>query len=258
MSNARWLLYEFLIDQARGDERMSQLLLGINWSVAMLESANADTASRCGLCFSPPQIPRTNPWAGTLQGRSVSELAEWIMQWDTAAAVVGALAINAAINSRSSLIAHAHTIEAVGPAHLRVFNYFRERLVDKKVVVIGHYPQLEPFPEAADWQCLERNMQTGDLPDTAADYLLPAADWVFITASSIVNKSLPQLLQLAVDAEVVLMGPSLPWMEGWREFGVNHLAGVEVLAPERLCQIVAEGGGTRIFDESCRYRVLTL
>ncbi len=250
-------LYEALLDQSRSDQVVERLLLGINWSLVQLNDL-AGSSGGYGICFSPAQIPRTNPWAGRLQGRSANELSEWILQWDPAAAVVGALAVNGVINSRSSLIAQATPLEASGHRHLAVFNHFRPQLANKKVVVIGHYPKLEAFPETAQWHCLERNLQNGDLPDTAADYLLPDADWVFITASSISNKTLPLLLRLAVAAEVVLMGPSLPWMEDWKQFGVDYLAGVEVLEPERLWQIAAEGGGTRIFDESICYRVLAL
>lgn len=253
MSSTHFTLYESLLDQARCDDLVASLLLGINWSVVRLEENGG-----CGICFSPPRIPRTNPWAGTLKGRSVSELSDWILQWDAAKSVVGAMILNAAINSRSALISQADAIEPDGPSHLAVFEYFRSRLTNKKVVVIGHYPKLEAFPEAAAWHCLERHQQSGDLPDTAAHYYLPTADWVFITASSIANKTLPHLLNLSGHAEVVLMGPSLPWMQGWKAFGVNYLAGVEILAPELLWQIAAEGGGTRLFDESCRYRVLTL
>ena len=245
--------YNALIEQSRSDDCVSRLLLGINWSAASLENETG-----VGLCFSPLHIPRTNPWAGTLKGRSVTELAPWILQWDAAAAVVGSLVINAAINNRSGLVEKAQAANRDGPPHLAVFRHFRPYLKAKRVAVIGHYPGLEPFPEVAQWRCLERNVQRGDLPDSAAEVVLPEADWVFITASSIANKTLPRLLQLSAKAEVVLMGPSLPWMEGWQQFGVNHLAGVEVLSPEALWQVAEEGGGTRLFDEGCRYRVLSL
>jgi uncharacterized protein (DUF4213/DUF364 family) len=81
---------------------------------------------------------------------------------------------------------------------------------------------------------------------------------VFITASSIANKTLPHLFELSKNAQVVLMGPSLPWLSGWRDFGVNYLAGVAVRDREKLFQIAAEGGGTRIFDEAVEYRLLAL
>lgn len=88
--------------------------------------------------------------------------------------------------------------------------------------------------------------KNGILSDTAADYILPHADWVFITASSIANKTLPHLLSLTKNARVVLMGPSLPWSFEWAEFGVSYLAGVDVCDRGKLVEIASEGGGTRI------------
>ena len=87
---------------------------------------------------------------------------------------------------------------------------------------------------------------------------LAGADWAFITASSLANHSLPQLLQWARGARIVLMGPSTPWLAEWADFGVQYLAGVAVQEPKELFGIAAEGGGTRIFEQAVRYKVLDL
>lgn len=255
---ASWDIYKLLIDYARSDAVLTELVLGINWSVARVEMAGQSDNHHCGLCFSPTQLPRTIPWAGTLPGRTTNELSEWITQWDSAAAVVGALVINAVINGNSPLLLQSETFHCNGPPHLRVFQHFRSQLAGQKVVVVGHYPDLGSYAETSSWYCLERNPRSGNTPDTAAEYLIPEADWVFITASSIANKTLPRLLELAKNAQVVLMGPSLPWLEDWAEFGVNYLAGVEVLSAEKLWQVASQAGGTRIFDEACQYRLARL
>ncbi|MNY47092.1 hypothetical protein D3C86_1823320 [compost metagenome] len=139
-----------------------------------------------------------------------------------------------------------------------MFAHFRPRLAGQRVVVIGHYPGLERLWHDFPYQCLERNPQDGDLPDSAAEFLLPQADWVFVTASSLANKTLPRLLELSRQARVVLMGPSLPWLEGWRQFGVDYLAGVQVLDASAARQVVAEGGGTRLFAGPVEYALLAL
>jgi hypothetical protein len=96
------------------------------------------------------------------------------------------------------------------------------------------------------------------LPDTAAEYLLPEAEWVFITASSIPNKTFPRLAELSRDATTVLMGPTTPWLPELKHFGIDYLAGVEVADPDALRQTIAEGGGVRVFDEGVRYRIAPL
>ena len=95
----------------------------------------------------------------------------------------------------------------------------------------------------------------GELPDTAAESILPQADWVFITASSIANKTLPRLLTLSARAHVVLMGPSVPWLDNWQAYGVDYVAGVAIKDPEALSQTLMEGGGTRIFSQGVGYCV---
>lgn len=255
-------LYAALLNEVNAEKSDFRVLLGLNWSLLQLigpeMDIQADRSQLCGICFSPSQIQRTNSWSGRLHEYSVNELASWILEWDPAAAVIGALAVNVAINGKSSLIEKAVPIEIGKYPHLSVFDYFRPKLAGKKVAVIGHYPNLEPFPEATQWHCIERNPRFGDLPDIAAEFVLPESDWVFITASSIVNKTLPGLLRLSAKAKVVLMGPSLPWMASWKDFGVDYLAGIEVMDLNSLWQIAAEGGGTRIFENSVRYRVLSL
>lgn len=252
---ASWEIYDLLIAKARADAVLSNIVLGINWSVAEITMPNQSGGKAWGLCFSPDQITRTIGWAGTLQGRTTDELSEWITQWNSAAAVVGAVTINAVINAASETLQQSDIIARSALPHLSVFQHFSPKLVGKKVVVVGHYPQLQADIKAASWHCLERNLRPGDTPDSAAEYLIPNADWVFITASSIANKTLPRLLELARNSIVVLMGPSLPWLSEWAHFGVDYLAGVDVCYPEKLWQVASEAGGTRIFDEACRYRV---
>jgi uncharacterized protein (DUF4213/DUF364 family) len=107
-----------------------------------------------------------------------------------------------------------------------------------------------------NYACIERRDLVDSLPDTASEYLLAEADWVFVTASALANKSLPRLLDLSRGARVVLMGPSLPWLGEWADFGVDYLAGVVVHDPQALWQVIAEGGGTRLFEQAAEYRLL--
>jgi hypothetical protein len=125
----------------------------------------------------------------------------------------------------------------------------------KKVVVIGRYPGLEKIEQNAELVVLERQPGETDLPDPACEFVIPNADWVFMSATTIVNKTFPRLAELATNANLVLMGPTLPWIEELSEFGVDYLAGVRVRDQAKLETIVAEGGGTRIFDQAVEYCV---
>ena len=67
-----------------------------------------------------------------------------------------------------------------------------------------------------------------------------------------------QLLWLSRNATVVLMGPSMPWLAEWGDFGVDYLAGVSVEDHAQLHKIIAQGGGTRVFEQAAPYRVVQL
>jgi uncharacterized protein (DUF4213/DUF364 family) len=167
-------------------------------------------------------------------------------------------AINAAINPGSVLAATAVGLSPGRSANLAVFCHFADRLVGRRVVVVGRYPGLDTLDLGWDLTVLERNPGAGDLPDPAAEFCLPQADWVFLTATSLVNKTFPRLAEISRHATLVLMGPTVPWIGALRDWGVDYLAGVRVTDPALLRQTIAEGGGTRIFETGVEYAVADL
>jgi hypothetical protein len=241
-------IYDLLQDYAAGPATVREVLIGLVWTYCEAEA--------CGLAMSPAIPTRTLPWAGTLRGKPVAELARWVREFEPYQATVGMAAVNAAINRRHAL-PDGKTLPA---GNLAVFGHFLPAIQGKKTVVIGRYPGLEEFAREhrLDLTVLERNPSHGDLPDTACEYLLPEAEWVFLTASTIPNKTFPRLADLARNATTVLMGPTTPWLPELHHFGIDFLAGVEITDAEALMACAAEGGGVRIFETGVRYRIAPL
>ena len=242
-------LYELLKDHANSDATVTEFTLGLVWSACKAQSL--------GLAMSPGIPIRTLSWPGTLVGKPLRELVNWVTEWEPYKATVGMAAINCSLN-RFELPAVITLLSAVDKGNLSVFEHFLPRLKDKKVIIIGRYPGIESYTYELNLTILERQPQADDLPDPAAEFLIPEADWVFITASSITNKTFPRLAELAKNATTVLMGPTLPWIPHWHEFGINYLAGVEVVDEDKLYQTASEGGGVRIFENGARYRIVEL
>ncbi len=245
-----WEIYDLIQDQLASDAVIEELLIGLTWTLCRSQGI--------GLAMSPTIPTRTLPWSGNMVGQKASKLVPWLRSWDPYEATVGMAAANSVINHDSALIANAVALRPSGAPNLAVFEHFLPRLYGKRVVVIGHYPGIETFARDAEWTVLERNPHQGDLPDQASEYLLREADWVFLTASSITNKTFPRLAELSRDANLVLMGPTVPWLPELSEFGVDYLAGARVHDVDALCRTVAEGGGTRIFETSVNYHVVDL
>jgi uncharacterized protein (DUF4213/DUF364 family) len=240
-------LYELLLERADEDTPIEEIVIGLTWTYCR--------ADGIGLCMSPATATRTLPWSGTLAGRSLASLAPWINSWDAHEAAIALAAINASINRDSKLSERAR---AIGPGNLAVFEYFLPLVRGAKVAVIGRYPGLRRYEEQMEMTVIERNPGDRDLPDPACEYILPRVDWVFLTATSIANKTFPRLVELSRGARLVLMGPTVPWLAEFADMGVDYLAGVKVTDPSALKQTIAEGGGVRIFETGVEYRVLSL
>ena len=66
---------------------------------------------------------------------------------------------------------------------------------------------------------------------------------------TIINKTLPRLIELGRHARIVLVGPSVPLSPFWFEKGISSLAGTTVTDAAKIWRHVAEGGDKSIFKE---------
>lgn len=238
-------IYDLLLDKSLSNSPIQEIIIGLTWTLCEAEGM--------GLCMSPGIPIRTLPWSGTLVNKPASELTSWVKSWESYQATVGMAVINAIINSNSPLSKTAEPLSPTGPSNLAVFEYFLPLIRGKRVAIVGRYPELSRYEKEMNLVVIERQPASGDLPDPACEFILPESEWVFLTATSIVNKTFPRLAELSKDATLVLMGPTLPWLSELAEMGVNYLAGVRVINPQALRQTVAEGGGTRIFETGVQY-----
>ncbi|MGR8929840.1 MAG: Rossmann-like domain-containing protein [Gammaproteobacteria bacterium] len=251
MANPKYV-YELLMDHCACDAVVDNLMIGLVWTLCQTKDR-----SSTGLAMSPGFATRTLSWSGSLTGKPVTDIAQWIYDWDPFHATVAMAAINSCINSRP--LPDSKIVEHDGEhPNLAVFEHFLPLLKHKNVVVIGHYPGIERYQNHMQLSVLEKQPSADDLPDSACEFLLPNADWVFLTASSIPNKTFPRLVELASSAKTVLMGPTTPWLPQLHEFGIDYLAGVEVVDRESLFHTAAQGGGVKIFNRGLRYRIAEL
>jgi len=251
--------YELLLSKVAQSEPafIGGLTIGLTWTLCKTNLANQpEGVANYGLAMTLGEQCRTLPWPGTVAGRPVGDISKWLLSWNNIEAAVGLAAINASINSeQNNLLTSAETIAPCERANLAVFEALKPQLSGKKVVVIGRYPGIAECLHGLDITILERLPGADDLPDTAAEFVIPYADWVFITASSLINKTFPRLAALAANAQTVLMGPSTPWLREWADFGIDYLAGVRVTNPEQALQITAEGGGVSLFGAGVTYNL---
>ena len=172
----------------------------------------------------------------SLEGLPVRKAAEAVTSWNLEEATSGMSVINACYNTES----HMNTLSCFEPYE----NYCTDGLdlTGKTVGLIGHLTMPEETLRLCkDVYILERNPQPGDYPDSACEYLLPKCDVVLITGSSLINKTLPRLLDLSQNAYTILTGPTVPLCPELLDLGIQRLAGMIVADQEKMALHVQEG-----------------
>ncbi len=232
-----WQLYDDLIDLIPEDIKVEECLLGCHWILVRSEAV--------GIAMTPFEGSRYIRGTGNLEGMSLRELAGYIKSWNFMEAALGSAALNSFINRPQSVKKLEGYIQAED--NLNAFEYLKKQLTGKKVAVIGHFPGLEELEDICKLSILERRPSKGDFPDPACEYILPEQDYIFITGATLANKTLPRLLQLGSNSEIILVGPSTPLSPILFDYGVDMLAGTIVIDKELIRKTVQECGCREIF-----------
>ncbi len=246
-----WAFYDALIAGIPEDVRVLDAGVGGHWCFVEAECG-------MGVAFSTKGGAKRT-CNDDLRTWSLREVAELSKSWNFPEASLGTAALNAWYAQEDRLAqAGARFDEAVelpdGTVHqMDAFQRYRDDYAGKHVVVIGHFPHLERAAEAtASLTVLERNCSSrSDIPDPACEFMLPYADFVFMTGSTIINKTAPRLLELARNARTVMVGPSSVPALAVLEAGVDALAGSCVVDPDRAkCAVVQ--GTVSLFDAAAK------
>lgn len=229
-----WELYDCLIEPIPDDIKVSDYLTGTYCTLV--------TAGDCLGAAATNPLCTIKSARKDVREMSWKEAAGLIKSWNFAEASIGAAAINAYYNQDESL---KRLVKADQIAMLSSEDTFFAHKIDfkeKKVATIGHFRYAEEFlKEAGTCVVLEREPGENDYPDSACEFLLEEMDYVFITGFTLVNKTLPRLLNLARNAQIILVGPSIPLAPKLFDFGVSELAGTLIGDKMRLEELVRNG-----------------
>jgi uncharacterized protein (DUF4213/DUF364 family) len=200
-----------------------------------------------GVAMRPREGEEPVPHAGELAGIKTRELAGWVKSWNPYEAAFGLAAINSALNA-PDVVERSCGLQLDNTPNESVFTYLLEELRGKRVAVIGHFRDLHRVAAVCDLSILERRPEPGDLPDAACEFVLPEKEVVILTATTLINKTLPRLLELSRHARVVIAGPSTPLSPILFEHGIDLLGGLVVEDEDRAWKLVSEGGRLGLFE----------
>ncbi|MDE2006049.1 MAG: DUF364 domain-containing protein [Rhodospirillales bacterium] len=245
-----------------------RVVMGLFFTGVALEDGHA------GACATPlrglreavccPSSAMAMPYPGKLRGRPAADLLRLLDEADPLRRAVGIAAMNALAAAAWDRAPHPGVtlragVDAYDAAAIRPGEH---------VVVVGAFvPFLKALKQAAQsWIVLEQDQATLK-PDEFAHFrpaaeapaVVPAADVLLITGTTLLNETLAGLLALArPDARVVVVGPTVGLLpDVLMGHGADILGGIRVTDPDAFLDTLAEGGsGYHFFGRSAEKVVL--
>lgn len=246
-------LNEIVIDRA---------VVGIFFTGVKLSTGHA------GSCASPikeipeavccPSSAMAMPFPGKMRGRKAADFLDEVASSTGIRRALGMSVLNA--------LAQAVSEQGYGPGIevLRDVDAFdaADVKVDERAVVVGAFA---PFLRGlralgVDYCVLEKDpsaLKPVEMPyfreaDRASE-VVPGADVVFITGTTLINDTLDGLLDLASPAaRIIVVGPTASMVpDAFFNRGCTILGGVEITDPDAFLDVLAEGGsGYHFFGKS--------
>lgn len=195
----------------------------------------------CGLAASLPrdalrQAPPLVKDAGALLDKSAAELVRLAYSDSLLEAAIGMATLNSLLD-----------VDESGCREVNAAELILENGRGRHVAVVGHFPFLPKVREVArELWVVEKNPHEGDLGEAAAARVLPQADVVALTGTSLTNHTLPDLLALCrPEAFVILLGDSAPLSPILFDYGVDAVSGTRVADVDAALRGVSQGANFR-------------
>jgi len=128
-----------------------------------------------------------------------------------------------------------------------------------KVVTVGYFGPLvhKILRKTQDIHVLEKrrikDKRVHMIPQHDVPTVLPSSNILLISGSTIVNKTINQILKLRGNAkEVVLLGPTASMVpQPLFKKGATAVMGVKIIDTEKMLRVVSESGGTQQLLSTC-------
>lgn len=210
-------LIDDLLESVREfDCPVKRVCIGLHWIVVESRYAGIAHTFKTGHCGEVES-------SGDLIGGSALEMAKRLKRWEPLEAGLGLAALNSLIKPSGR------------PGN--IFEDIFGMVKGKAVTVIGRFPLNNDLAQAAGKAFfLEMEPEKGELPASACEEVIPQSDIVVISATSLINKTLPRLLELCVKAKAkaFVLGPSTPMNDVLLHHGAYRLGGVRVIDADAL------------------------
>jgi uncharacterized protein (DUF4213/DUF364 family) len=185
-------------------------------------------------------------WAGDLTDRDALELAALLRSRSPMETGVGMAAVNALLAVDDAMLTDENAMDVI-----------MRRGEGKRVAIVGHFPFIGKVRRAVGHlDVLELDPGPGELPSQAAGRVIPQADVVAITGTSLLNGTFDELVGYCCPgAFVVLLGPTAPMSPVLFDYGVDMVAGTQVVDPPAAVAVAGQGA---IYRQMRGVRLVTM
>jgi len=205
-------------------------------------------SKHCGLASTfhephPGHRPVRN--TGSLIGLPTLGLVQYARSDNVLEASIGMAAINSLIDIDDAKCVEENALDVLA-----------RKGRGKNIAIVGRFPWIPKLRTIARtlW-VIEQSPQEGELPAEAAEEILPQADVVGLTGTSFVNHTVDRLLDFSKNSFVVIVGPTTPLSPVLFDCGVDILAGVMVVEPDKTIRSISQGA---IFSQVEGVRLVTM
>jgi uncharacterized protein len=218
--------------------RVVSVNVGLFWTAVVVETQGiqhcglAATLSNCE--FEHARLPAVEG-AGRLEKCSALDLTQSVFSKSFTEVGIGLATINALLPPIRNSI------------DLAAEDYIARQGANCQVALIGHFPFVSKLKEQVKklW-VLELNPKEDDLPASAAPEIIPQADILAITATTLINYTFEEIFALRKQgAKVLLLGPSTPLSPLLFQNGIHVLSGSIVEDPNIVLPLVRQGATFR-------------
>jgi len=195
----------------------------------------------CGLAATLPrdalgQHPPLVKEPGFLLKKRVSELVRMSFSESILEAAIGMATINSLLETNEDCCIERNAQHIIA-----------EKGAGKRIAIIGHFPFISALKQQAEtvW-VIEKNPQQGDFSEDQAQEIIPQADVVGITGTSLTNHTFEDLRRLfSPRAYVVMLGDTTPLSPVLFDYGIHAVSGTKVADVQQVLSCVSEGATYR-------------
>jgi uncharacterized protein (DUF4213/DUF364 family) len=229
------LILKDVLAAIKSDHEASDIRTCVFWTAVC--SLRCGLASTMAFSIQPSEGPQVES-AGHLLPTGVRALAHLCFSPLHLERAIGMAAVNSAIPIDESVCVDLNAEQEI-----------RSLGAGKNIAVIGHFPFIERLRQEAKklWVFeLPGRGRPGDMTGREIEELLPQADVVAISSTTLINRTLGKILSLtAPTAARILLGPSTPLSPVLFDHKIDILSGSIVVDQNQALDSISQGANFR-------------